>query len=151
MPMKKGSAGGEAQIRTFVAIDISDEARSNLDEVIDELKPRVAGVKWVRSKGIHLTLKFLGNVPESMISSIGSVLEETSGRVKPFDVSVNSLGAFPNPRRARVIWVGLDEPTGNLSALAKNIDRGMETLGFEPESREFRPHLTIGRVRKSGF
>jgi len=148
--MKGRDSRSEASIRSFVAIDISDEIRDGLDKIIAELKPKVHDVRWVKVKGIHLTLKFLGNVAESMIPSLRAVLEEAAQTAKPFDVEIKGLGAFPNPRRARVVWVGVEESSGALGELAGRIEKGMKPLGFKPENRPFHPHLTIGRTRRDG-
>jgi len=150
LPMKGMPKRNEASIRSFVAIDISGEIRDNLKKIAAELKPKVNDIKWGRVDGIHLTLKFLGNVAQSMIPSLRGVMEEAAHTARPFKIGVKGLGAFPNPRNARVIWAGLEEPTGALGELARRIEKGMEPLGFAPEKRPFHPHLTIGRARKGG-
>ena len=142
--------GDERRIRSFIAVDISGEVRKNLEELISELKPKVAGVKWVRPEGIHLTLKFLGGVAPELIPSIREVMEQVAGAAAPFTIEVKGLGAFPGPGRPRVIWVGVEEPTGALKELAGRVEAGMQRLGFEPEARAFHPHLTLARVRKDG-
>jgi len=147
--MKKGESQSEPQIRTFIAIDISDEVRSNLKKLSADLKSRVRDVRWVRVEGIHLTLKFLGYVSEKVIPSLKEVMREAA-QTTPFEMEVKGLGAFPNARRPRVIWVGVEEPTGTLLELAKRIEQCMKPLGFAPEDRPFNPHLTLGRVMKDG-
>lgn len=147
--MKKGESQTDSQIRTFVAIDISDEVRGNLKKLSADLKSRVRDVRWVRVEGIHLTLKFLGYVSEKVIPSLKEVMREAA-QMAPFEMEVKGLGAFPNSRRPRVIWVGVEEPTGALLELAKRIEQGMKPLGFAPEDRPFNAHLTLGRVMKDG-
>jgi 2'-5' RNA ligase len=147
--MKKSGSQSESQIRSFVAIEISEEVRQNLKKLSAELKSRVRDVKWVRVEGIHLTLKFLGDISEKMIPSLRDVIREAA-RMTPFEMDVKGLGAFPNAHRPRVIWVGLEEPTGSLQELARRIEEGAKPLGFAPEDRPFNPHLTLGRVMRDG-
>ena len=138
------------EIRSFIAIDISVEVRRALDAFIREMKPTGRDVKWVKVEGVHLTLKFLGNISKSMIPKVKDAMEKASTAVAPFEVKVEGAGAFPNMRKPRVFWTGLIEPTGKLAALAKRLDEEMKPLGFAPEMREFKPHLTLGRTRQGG-
>ncbi len=146
-----GSGGNSSEkIRAFIAIDIPEDVRDQLVGVISELKRRVEGVKWVRAEGIHLTLKFLGNVDKNMIPSIRREMEKAADGISSFEMEVKGLGAFPTPNRPRVIWAGLEEPTGELAHLAERVENSMKELGFEAEKRKFHPHLTLGRVKKGG-
>jgi 2'-5' RNA ligase len=104
-------------------------------------------VRWVRPRGIHLTLKFLGEVPASQIEAIAEAMREACTPYAPFSVSIGGMGCFPNPRRPRVVWVGVDEPSGTLVRLQREVDRALKSLGYPPERRKFSPHLTLGRVR----
>jgi len=148
--MGENSQKGQSEIRSFIAIDISPAVRRSLDEFIKELKPTGRDVKWVRTEGIHLTLKFLGNIPKTMIPKVKAAMEKAVSDAGPFEVKVEGTGAFPNLRKARIFWVGVIEASGKLAALARRLDEEIKTLGFAPENREFKPHLTLGRTRQGG-
>jgi 2'-5' RNA ligase len=104
-------------------------------------------VRWTCPENIHLTLKFLGEVPEGEIEQIGAALREVCADHAPFDASLSSFGAFPSARRARVIWAGAAAGSEELRALAADVETAFEPLGFERENRTFVPHATLGRVR----
>jgi 2'-5' RNA ligase len=138
-------------IRSFVAIDLPDSTKERLQEVCDRLKVDVpeGTVRWSRIAGLHLTLKFLGNVAEADVPKIRAALNEVAHHHQPFNVSVESLGCFPNTKRPRVIWVGVEEHSGALANLQRDAERALVPLGFEPERRGFHPHLTLGRTRRN--
>jgi len=138
------------KIRSFIAIEVPDEVREELLEIISALKRRGDDVKWVRAEGIHLTLKFLGNIDKNMIPSVRQAMENASEGTGPFEMEAKGLGAFPSPNRARVVWAGLEEPAGTLAEFAERVEKEMQKLGFDAEKRAFHPHLTLGRVRKGG-
>ncbi len=139
-------------VRTFVAIELSPQLLRRLRALQDRLRQDVpAGVvRWVRPEGIHLTLKFLGDVPTARVEEIATAMCDACVGHVPFTFAVAGLGCFPNLRRPRVIWVGVDEPTGTLAALQRDVEGAMQRLGFAPERRPFRPHLTLGRVKGGG-
>jgi 2'-5' RNA ligase len=136
-------------IRTFIAIDLSPEIYQRLEEVIGQLKSRLAGVpvRWVGVKNIHLTLKFLGEVSQGNLEAIKDVLRKEASQHQSFGFSVAELGAFPSIRRPRVIWVGVNAPH-ELSALQRGIETELQRLGYPREERGFSPHLTLGRVSR---
>lgn len=103
-------------------------------------------VRWVTSEGMHLTLKFLGEVGDELAEGVATALDRVADPVRPFEVAVRGFGAFPNARRPRVVWAGI-EPVPALELLQDGVERAMTELGFEPEGRVFRPHLTLGRAR----
>jgi len=105
-------------------------------------------VRWVNPWGIHLTLKFLGEVQAPKLQAVEDALKALCGKFQPFSFSYGSLGCFPSFNRPSVIWVGVQEPSGVLAALQKEVERSLTKLGFKPESRPFSPHLTLGRVGK---
>jgi 2'-5' RNA ligase len=137
-------------LRTFIAIVLDDELKHNLRRLQDGLREQVPprSVRWVRPEGIHLTLKFLGNTPSDRVDRIAASFVRAVETIEPFQFTVRGLGCFPNERRPRVVWVGLDEPTGNLAALRQAIEEQVAPLGFPSENRPFRPHLTLGRVQR---
>jgi 2'-5' RNA ligase len=138
------------QVRTFIAIELDETIKAALADLQGQLKAKVPQdtVRWVKPEGIHLTLKFLGNVPASRIEEIKQALTQACAGFPAFSFSVRGLGCFPRPRRPRVIWVGVQEETGTLKRLQKAIEDEMEKLGFAPEGREFHAHLTLGRTQR---
>lgn len=134
-------------MRTFIAIEISEEMRSALAQAEAHLKYAGADVKWVEPKNIHLTLKFLGEIDESKVGLVTAILDEIAGRTKSFDMTIKDIGAFPKIDFPRVVWVGLDKGALESTALAKEIDKRLVGIGFQEETRPFAAHLTIGRVR----
>jgi 2'-5' RNA ligase len=110
------------------------------------LTPRLAGVRWVGSDNFHLTLKFLGNIDESQIEPIGAALIEALRPFPRLTINVKGLGVFPNPKRPRVLWVGL--VGSRLALLQSKVESALTPLGFAPDEKIFTPHLTIGRWRQ---
>jgi len=137
------------QIRAFIAIELPDPLRASLKGLQDRLKEQAPprAVRWVQPQGIHLTLKFLGQTPVDQIEGLIKGLVSACAPLCSFTCTVGGLGCFPNPNRPRVIWAGVQEPTGALSRLQRAIEDACAELGFEPERRTFHPHLTLGRVR----
>ena len=134
-------------MRSFVAIEIEPEIK----EAILAAGRRVqsAGLKatWMKREAIHLTLKFLGEIELERIPEVTTALQEVATASAPFGFQVAGLGAFPNPRRPRVIWTGVEEETGALQSLWKEMEKTLFSLGFKKEGRGFHPHITIARVR----
>ena len=136
-------------IRLFIAIALPGPLQQKLDEAARTLKnDKTRAVRWVAGKNIHLTLKFLGEVESEKIDAISQVIQAESRLIKPFEVSASGAGAFPNLRRPRVVWIGVQTPPV-LAELAAAIDRGTQQLGFPGEDRAFSPHLTLGRVSQN--
>jgi 2'-5' RNA ligase len=114
-----------------------------------ELMKSKAAVGWVRSEGMHLTLKFLGELSPPQLDEIKTILGRDAEGTGSLKIAVRGVGVFPNPKNPRVIWLGIDPEDNRLLQLQERIDHGLEPLGFRPEERKFRPHLTLGRVRSS--
>jgi len=140
----------EKKIRTFLAIDLPKEIKDELDKIQNRLKPKVEGVRWTRPDGIHLTLKFFGYVVGDDHSSISAAVKSAIKGIKPFTLELGTIGAFPGPTRPRVIWIGIGGQIKELIDLQKNLDRNFEQIGFAPEDRAFKPHLTLGRLKIPG-
>jgi 2'-5' RNA ligase len=135
------------QIRSFIAIELSDELKLKLGELESRLKSGgQPGVKWVNPNSIHLTLKFLGNIDASKTDDITGAIKEAAKGVSPFNLKVDGLGVFPNLRRPQVVWIGLSEEVDKLGKLQHQLELNLVPLGFSPESRKFTPHLTLARV-----
>jgi RNA 2',3'-cyclic 3'-phosphodiesterase len=131
-------------MRVFIAIELPDQIRSGLAELESDLKPVTNSARWVAPESIHVTLKFIGEIPEQRLPAIDSALVGLSW--KPFTVTVRGIGFFPGNRSPRVFWAGLE--AASMEGLAERIDVRMEQLGFEKEKRAFRPHLTLARARE---
>lgn len=134
-------------MRAFIAIELSPEIKDSLAQIQSHLKYSGADVKWIETGNIHLTLKFLGDITEEDCGKIRSILDDIGRSVKPFEISLKDIGAFPNINYPRIIWVGLDKGTIESKVLAGKIGEEVLKIGFQKEPRPFAPHLTIGRVR----
>lgn len=135
--------------RSFCAVELSKEIAAGIRRIQEDLKERAGGVRWVRPEGIHLTLKFLGEVDPDRIEGIAHKMEEAVRETKLFTIGVRGGGAFPNARNPRVIWIGIDDPSGELKKVQARVEESMEEIGFTREGRAYTPHLTIGRLRSS--
>jgi RNA 2',3'-cyclic 3'-phosphodiesterase len=109
-----------------------------------QLPPKV--VRWTNPEGIHLTLKFLGDTPEGKVQAVTQGMLAAAAGFEPFELRVAGFGCFPNPRRARVLWVGVPDLPKPLAGVQRAIDLQMARLDFARETRPFSPHLTLGRV-----
>ena len=138
-------------IRSFIAIELASSILEEVARLQDDLQVTLPdrALRWTRPDGIHLTLKFLGNVEPEQILSVTGALEKACAEVPAFTIQVRNVGCFPNARRPRVLWVGVEEGTGQLARLQERLERNLEVLGFEPERRGFHPHLTLARASRS--
>jgi 2'-5' RNA ligase len=137
-------------MRTFIAIDLDESLKAALEVLVGKLRPFSGSVRWVSAPGMHLTLKFLGEVAEANLARIASALQDIAPRHPPFTLVLQGTGAFPPGRKVpRVFWVGI-VPTPPLLALQQEIESELEKLGLEREDRRFQPHLTLGRVKSPG-
>lgn len=135
------------RMRLFVAVEILPEIRDQIAEFVSRLKPHLSNVRWSRPEGLHITLKFLGNVPGERRPAIEAKLQSINAQ--SFSLSVRDAGVFPNPKSPRVLWVGL-HAAKDLADLAGQIDAVMVELGFEREKRAFTPHITLARFSDRG-
>ncbi len=135
------------KVRLFIAIELSDEVRAALTEVQAGIKKWSEMVRWIEPAQLHMTLKFLGEVPEEKVAAVSEGLTVAAGEVAPFDLSLTECGCFPPRGGVRIVWVAAHDESGRLAAIVEAIERQMEPLGFVREERPFSPHLTIGRVR----
>ncbi|OPY57751.1 MAG: 2',5' RNA ligase family [Pelotomaculum sp. PtaU1.Bin035] len=118
-----------------------------LESLIKELRQLPSDAKWVDSKSLHLTVQFLGNVPEIHVPVIVNALNRSVACVAPFKLNLNGIGVFPSIERPRVLWMGMSGETAMLSRLHHQVQKELGHLGFEPEKRRYSPHLTLARVR----
>ncbi len=136
-------------IRSFVAVPVGEEVHRAVETMEGELRRSGADVKWVRPANVHITLKFLGSVEAGRIEEISGELKKALDGARAFEATVSGVGTFPpNPRRARVVYMGLIEGVEAMEDLARRVEGAMAGAGFEKERRPFKSHLTIGRVRR---
>lgn len=139
------------KIRAFIAIPLPEAVQTHLGAIgltWAEQLPQGA-VRWVKPQLMHATLRFLGDTDEALIPRVAGTLDEVAARHEEFTITLDQPGCFPNTRRPRVVWVGLQ---GNIAAaqeLKEAVDQALVPIGWELEDRSFRPHLTLGRVKDS--
>jgi len=133
-------------LRCFIAVDIPEEIKRGIGEMIAVFEKHNADVKWVAHERVHLTLKFLGKTSEDLLPEIGELLSKVVLSYKPFCIKIYGVGVFPNRKYPRVVWVGIED-SDFLQSLWGDIENAMASLGYQKEERKFHPHLTLGRVR----
>lgn len=136
-------------MRLFIAIPISDNIKRELGHIQSKLTGRITRekVRWVSPENIHLTLNFLGEVEADMISPIKECMQKAVYNIFEFRVSIENIGAFPNKKKPRVLWVGCKDKEGVISSIEKNLSAGLIKFGFKREKRKYLPHLTLGRIK----
>lgn len=137
-------------IRSFISIPLATDVRAAAVRLIHRLQKPGDGIQWVPTDNLHLTLKFLGDVENVQIPNVCQRLHKICQDIPPFELLFRGTGAFPNLDRPRTLWVGIEDPSENLRRLAGQLESGMADLGFKPEPRDYRPHLTLGRTRSGG-
>lgn len=139
-----------SMLRAFIAIELPGGLQKAISQVIERLQATAgkSAVRWVSASNIHLTLKFLGDIAPTSLGVIEEALRTEAGLHSGFRMEAGELGAFPNTKRPRVIWLGVDAPP-ELNSLQRGIDSATAKLGYASETRPFSPHLTLGRVREN--
>jgi 2'-5' RNA ligase len=137
-------------LRTFVAIDLGENLAKGLAALERQLRelPGANGVRWVAVANIHLTLKFMGDIPQGRVDELGETVATAAAGTGGLELHANGVGCFPDARRPRVVWVGLTGDVSRLSALASRIENALAAKGIRREDRGFTPHLTLGRVKR---
>ena len=135
-------------MRLFVAVDIGDEVRASLALELKALRKTHPDVKWVEPDRLHLTLAFLGEIPDERLSEISAAVDRAAKPSVAFSCAVKGLGWFGAERSPRVVWAGVEEAL-DLMVLQTGIAEGLRGIGLAPEDRAFHPHLTLGRVKSS--
>lgn len=134
-------------MRTFIAINLNPEIKKALIQLIKELDTGNRNIKWIAEQGMHLTLKFLGEIDRGKVTQIENVLERILEKHRPFSLRFKGTGSFPPGKKAaRVLWVGIEEEE-SLKRLQSELEAELEKIGFPREQRRFHPHLTLGRVK----
>lgn len=144
------TGSSQGRLRLFVAVDLPAGAKESLAATVGQLRGVTpAGVRWVNPAGIHLTLKFLGEVDGGLAAPLRAGLQEAAAGMEKaaFPLHLDGLGVFPNRREPRVIWAGIGGDLGTLAEVQGRVEDAAAALGLARERRAFRPHLTLGRVR----
>ena len=154
---QKRGLGGSSQItrhhmrddiRAFLAIQLPDDVTAALGHLADQMaRAKVGGLRPVRPENMHLTLKFFGNLNAPQIEAITDTVTHTVKAIRPFTLRLGNLGAYPNNRSPRVFWVGLDGDVAPLQDAHSRIETALGQIAIEPDVREFRPYLTVARIR----
>jgi RNA 2',3'-cyclic 3'-phosphodiesterase len=134
-------------MRLFAAVPLPGPARAGVADLLDRFRRPALPVRWVRDESLHLTLKFFGEVAPDRLGDIEEAVRAANQGSVPLAMRLDELGAFPDARRPRVLWVGLDAPPA-LELLQDRMERQCAAIGFAPEGMPFRPHITLGRVRQ---
>ena len=135
-------------MRVFLALEISPSVKEYLQGIIKIMASRITGVRWVKSEGQHITLKFFGELDEAMVENIRTRLLSIEDKFEPFETTIKGIDAFPNKRRARVIVVTLEKGVDIAKAIFNDIEAALLPLGFEGEKRDYTPHITLGRKKE---
>ena len=135
-------------MRTFIAVDMPVEVKAAIGRYIESLRGTLTNVKWVAPENLHLTVKFLGEVKESVVRDIRNCVSKTASGFSPFMMGLSHMGFFPSSDQPRVIWISSDGGEDQLLDLFQHLENCLEDLGIDRESRTFSPHLTIGRVKR---
>jgi RNA 2',3'-cyclic 3'-phosphodiesterase len=137
------------RMRTFIAVAIDKRTRDRVADLQETLAESGAGVKWVEEKNLHLTLLFLGEVDERTVPEVCRAVAAVTAEREPFEMSIRSVGGFPNAQQPKILWVGVDEGKEELIALHDDLELPLLELGcYRREARKYTPHLTLGRVKR---
>jgi 2'-5' RNA ligase len=140
----------EKNIRSFLALDPPEEVLKEIASIQNRLRKLIHGdIRWVRPEGIHLTLKFFGDVSGDDVANIATVVEKAVEGERSFSLAIGGAGIFPDPNRPRVLWLGMNGDVERLLVFQKGLDQALLQIGFPREERPFRPHLTLGRIKTS--
>src|SRR6266446_1706418 len=134
--------------RTFIALELDESLQHFLGNVIHRLAQQLPSVRWVNPSGIHLTLAFLGELSDEQLPAAKQAADAAAQQITPFEFRLKELGMFGSQRQPRVIWMGIEESSGNLFRLHGVLNRELELRGFEVDSRPFSPHLTLARIKQ---
>jgi len=134
-------------MRVFLAVDVDSEVRKKIAALERELRPAIKSARWVREEGLHLTLRFFGEISQAKAESVAEALSRAFAGLPGFTMEIRGCGVFPDGRRPRVLWVSVEKPPEALFALQSRAEAVARTLGFDPEKRRFEPHLTVARFR----
>ena len=138
----------ERTIRVFLVFDLPEGILGEIGRIQNRLRRLIQGdLRWVRPGGIHLTLKFFGDISENAVVNISTVAGQVAAAVQPFELAIEGMGVFPDPHRPRVVWLGMSGDAARLVTFQQGLERALGEIGFPSEERPFRPHLTLGRIK----
>jgi 2'-5' RNA ligase len=137
-------------LRAFIALPVPGDVRRHLGRLHESVPPAAGRITWVKPEAIHLTCLFLGDVPAERVVPMGEALREAVAEIPAFETALGEVGAFPDFRRPRVVWIGLERGAEAAVALKERIEPALVPHGFTPEDRPYHPHITLGRVRTDG-
>ncbi len=135
------------KIRTFIALELPEDLKKVFSILQQRLREYTDCVRWVKPEHIHLTLKFLGSIDEELVEPISRILENISKKQSSFSMHIAGIGAFPNTRNPKVIWVGIQSSQDSLTKFQTTLEDALSVFGLPREKRPYAPHLTLGRVR----
>jgi RNA 2',3'-cyclic 3'-phosphodiesterase len=133
--------------RTFIALELDESLHRYLGETTRRMAQELPGLRWVAPEGIHLTLAFLGELNDEQLAEALRATERAAREVSPFEYRLARPGLFGSPKQPRVIWIGIDEPSGNLQLLHRQLSLELVQHGFEVDTRPYSPHLTLARIK----
>jgi RNA 2',3'-cyclic 3'-phosphodiesterase len=133
--------------RLFVAVDLGEAVRRALHRLQDELRALAPKARWAPPENAHLTLAFLGSTEEALVPKLSDVLAGVASQAAPFDLQLTGGGAFGSSKKPRVLWVGVEGALAALAELHRRTEAALQPMGYQPERREYRPHLTLARAR----
>ncbi len=137
------------EMRLFVAIPIREEIKQKLVNLQNELKSELAGVRWASPMTFHLTLKFIGEVELNLVKPICERVEKVAKKLEPQTLIIKSLGRFGSKNRTRVLWTDVEGDIYPIAQIVKELNAELEYFGIVPEKKAYRPHITLGRVKKN--
>jgi len=136
-------------IRTFIAIELPVEVKQVARRIQSQLGESIEGIRWVKQENIHLSVKFLGNVEENRINDIAAAVKNAVEDISVMNLKTGHLGIFPNEKRPRILWLGIEGEVREFIRMTKNCESELAKLGYERDARENKPHITVGRIRSS--
>lgn len=136
-----------ARIRTFIAVELSKPIRDRAVALQAEIARSGTEVKWTEPENLHVTLIFLGEVADREVARVCRIVLDSASEMKRFPASVETVGCFPNPRRPRIVWVGIGQGSQELCQIHDSLETPLLDLGYRREERRYTPHLTLGRVK----
>jgi RNA 2',3'-cyclic 3'-phosphodiesterase len=134
-------------VRAFLAIEIPADLKKYFEKAIAGMATRIKGIRWVKEEGLHITLKFLGEIDKDTAWRIKDNISSIGSDYRPFAASTGNIDAFPHIRKARVVVVGLEEGAETIGRIFADVEKGLSKLNMEPEAREYTPHITLGRAK----
>lgn len=136
------------EIRSFLAFELPGDTKKTIARVWGEMNAYSLNIRWIKVDNIHLTVVFMGNVPQELITPMGEMTAQVCRKYGPFQIALKGVGVFPHMRRPRVLWIGLDGDIQRMADFRGRIQQKMKSFCIKQDRRPFKPHLTMGRFRK---